>query len=433
MLAAGAWSWTQRQYYVGEYDGQVTIYRGVNADLPGLELSQPYETSDIALTGPERRTTRTRSRDGIGARRPRRRPAYRRQPGRRGGSSPATSPAAADAATPPVPTPRRGGPDMSQTGTIMGFVHRRRRGRRAVPARPRARRRHRRLRRGRPRRRGHRPGRHHRLRRLARRARRRRPRHRPVHRAVRRPGAAAGRRRAQRARPGRDPPARPGLPPRPTPASPREQLIWMTLGVVLFVADPAACCATTGVLQRFTYTLGLVAIVLLLLPLVPGLGGTINGARIWIRLGRLQLPARRGRQGAAGHRLRRLPRAPPRRAGPGRAPGAVRRPAPRPRPRPDPRDVAGQPRHPGLPARPRLEPAVLRPVPGRCSTSPPSGRAGWWSAARCSSAARCVGYRLFGHVSDRVDIWLDPFGHYGRHRRPASSRSRRCSGWAGAG
>ena len=50
MLAAGAWSWTQRQYYVGEYDGQVTIYRGVNADLPGVELSQPYETSDIALT-----------------------------------------------------------------------------------------------------------------------------------------------------------------------------------------------------------------------------------------------------------------------------------------------------------------------------------------------------------------------------------------------
>ena len=49
VAAAGAWSWSQRQYYVGEHDGQVTIYRGVNADLPGLELSQPYETSNIAL------------------------------------------------------------------------------------------------------------------------------------------------------------------------------------------------------------------------------------------------------------------------------------------------------------------------------------------------------------------------------------------------
>ena len=38
-------------------------------------------------------------------------------------------------------------------------------------------------------------------------------------------------------------------------------------------------------LQRFTYTLGLAAIVLLLLPMVPGLGTTINGARIWIHVG----------------------------------------------------------------------------------------------------------------------------------------------------
>jgi protein phosphatase len=49
VVAAGAWAWSQKQYYVGEYDGVVTIYRGVNADLPGVELSHPYETSDIAL------------------------------------------------------------------------------------------------------------------------------------------------------------------------------------------------------------------------------------------------------------------------------------------------------------------------------------------------------------------------------------------------
>src|SRR4029078_10121656 len=38
---------------------------------------------------------------------------------------------------------------------------------------------------------------------------------------------------------------------------------------------------------RFTYTSGLAAIVLLLLPLVPGLGTEINGAQIWINVGPL--------------------------------------------------------------------------------------------------------------------------------------------------
>ena len=40
-------------------------------------------------------------------------------------------------------------------------------------------------------------------------------------------------------------------------------------------------------LQAFTYTAGLAAIVLLLLPLVPGIGRNINGARIWIHVGPL--------------------------------------------------------------------------------------------------------------------------------------------------
>ncbi len=64
----------------------------------------------------------------------------------------------------------------------------------------------------------------------------------------------------------------------------QQQLIWMTLGVVLFIAT-MVFLHDHRVLQRLTYTLGLAAILLLLLPLVPGLGTTINGARIWIRLG----------------------------------------------------------------------------------------------------------------------------------------------------
>ena len=64
----------------------------------------------------------------------------------------------------------------------------------------------------------------------------------------------------------------------------QRQLTWMTLGVVLFIAT-LVILRDHRALQRFTYTLGLAAILLLLLPLVPGLGTTINGARIWIRVG----------------------------------------------------------------------------------------------------------------------------------------------------
>jgi cell division protein FtsW (lipid II flippase) len=64
----------------------------------------------------------------------------------------------------------------------------------------------------------------------------------------------------------------------------QQQLIWMTLGVILFVLT-LIVIRDHRVLQRFTYTSGLAAIVLLLLPLLPVIGTTINGAQIWIRLG----------------------------------------------------------------------------------------------------------------------------------------------------
>ena len=46
---AVAWSWSQKQYYVGEDDGTVVIFRGVNASLPGVDLSQPYETTNVEV------------------------------------------------------------------------------------------------------------------------------------------------------------------------------------------------------------------------------------------------------------------------------------------------------------------------------------------------------------------------------------------------
>jgi PPM family protein phosphatase len=46
---AAAWSWSQSQYYVGEQNGEVVIFRGINADLPGLSLSSTYETTNVEL------------------------------------------------------------------------------------------------------------------------------------------------------------------------------------------------------------------------------------------------------------------------------------------------------------------------------------------------------------------------------------------------
>jgi cell division protein FtsW (lipid II flippase) len=62
------------------------------------------------------------------------------------------------------------------------------------------------------------------------------------------------------------------------------QLLWTLIGVIGFVGV-LVIVRDHRRLQAFTYTFGLLALGLLLLPLVPGLGTSINGARIWIQLG----------------------------------------------------------------------------------------------------------------------------------------------------
>jgi len=63
-----------------------------------------------------------------------------------------------------------------------------------------------------------------------------------------------------------------------------QQLVWMTIGVGLFIGT-LVVLRDHRVLQRFTYTSGLAAIVLLLLPMLPFIGVEKNGARIWVNLG----------------------------------------------------------------------------------------------------------------------------------------------------
>ena len=64
----------------------------------------------------------------------------------------------------------------------------------------------------------------------------------------------------------------------------RQQLIWTAIGVLMFILV-VAWLNDHRPLQRFTYTIGLAGIVLLLLPLVPGLGTEKFGAQIWIQVG----------------------------------------------------------------------------------------------------------------------------------------------------
>ncbi|MFF3373503.1 FtsW/RodA/SpoVE family cell cycle protein [Streptomyces sp. NPDC002680] len=65
-------------------------------------------------------------------------------------------------------------------------------------------------------------------------------------------------------------------------AAPR-QLLYSALGVALFVAV-LVFLKDHRILQRYTYISMAGAIVLLILPLVPGLGVNIFGARIWIKI-----------------------------------------------------------------------------------------------------------------------------------------------------
>lgn len=63
-----------------------------------------------------------------------------------------------------------------------------------------------------------------------------------------------------------------------------EQVTWTFVGLIAF-GVALLLVRSTRRLTRYHYTIGLVTIALLLMPLVPGLGREINGAQLWVRLG----------------------------------------------------------------------------------------------------------------------------------------------------
>jgi cell division protein FtsW (lipid II flippase) len=62
------------------------------------------------------------------------------------------------------------------------------------------------------------------------------------------------------------------------------QSAWAALGITAFVATLIVIRRVRD-LERYRWTIGVTGLALLLLPLVPGIGRTINGAKIWIGLG----------------------------------------------------------------------------------------------------------------------------------------------------
>jgi cell division protein FtsW (lipid II flippase) len=68
------------------------------------------------------------------------------------------------------------------------------------------------------------------------------------------------------------------------PDQANQQAEWLFIGLAVFVAM-LLTIRDDRRLDAFTYTIGLAGIVLLLLPVLPGVGFEINGARLWAKLG----------------------------------------------------------------------------------------------------------------------------------------------------
>jgi cell division protein FtsW (lipid II flippase) len=67
-----------------------------------------------------------------------------------------------------------------------------------------------------------------------------------------------------------------------------KQGLWMVIGLALFALALVRLRRDYRVLEQYKYLFGIGAIVLLFLPSVPGLGTTVNGARLWVKIGPLQ-------------------------------------------------------------------------------------------------------------------------------------------------
>ena len=86
-----------------------------------------------------------------------------------------------------------------------------------------------------------------------------------------------------------------------------KQGLWIVVGVGFFALALLGLRRDYRTLENYKYLFGIAAIALLFLPRVPGLGTTVNGARLWVRVGPDPVPAGRVRQDLPDRLSRRLP------------------------------------------------------------------------------------------------------------------------------
>jgi cell division protein FtsW (lipid II flippase) len=72
------------------------------------------------------------------------------------------------------------------------------------------------------------------------------------------------------------------------PEDGRRQLVWVAVGVAAFMLVLVWLRFDYRILERYKYVFGVSAIVLLMLPSVPGLGQRINGVKLWVEIGPLR-------------------------------------------------------------------------------------------------------------------------------------------------
>jgi cell division protein FtsW (lipid II flippase) len=66
------------------------------------------------------------------------------------------------------------------------------------------------------------------------------------------------------------------------------QALWVVIGVAVFAATLIVLRDDYRVLESYRYLFGVAAVLLLLLPSVPGAGERVNGARLWFHVGPIQ-------------------------------------------------------------------------------------------------------------------------------------------------
>jgi cell division protein FtsW (lipid II flippase) len=72
------------------------------------------------------------------------------------------------------------------------------------------------------------------------------------------------------------------------PADASKQALWVVVGIVAFCAVLYALRYDYRQLESYKYVFGVSAVLLLLLPSLPGLGTRINGVKLWVTVGPLQ-------------------------------------------------------------------------------------------------------------------------------------------------